>query len=134
MNLMEWKWSDGESGWLAKAETPTDLSVVVAGDRSSPHPDLTAAAMALISRLPALRVQIVGHLTGARIAVSDGECTTFVVHAGRPDVEIVQVEFRDTEHPDRAHVFVVTGYPDPYYLYDVTLEGASIAGVEGRFW
>ena len=134
MNVTEWKWNEGGSGWLAKPEAPVDPSVIVAGDRNSPHPGLIAAAVALLSRLPALKVQIADHLTGARVAISDGERTTFVVHVGRPDVVIVQVELRDTDRPDRAHVFVATGDPDPYYLYDLTVEGASIAGVEGRFW
>lgn len=66
-------------------------------------------------------------------AAERGTYTTLVVHAGSPDVDIVQVEFRDTDRPDRAHVFVATGCPDPLLLRP-TLEGASIAGVEGRFW
>ena len=44
------------------------------------------------------------------------------------------MEARDRENPHIIHVYVVTEYPDPYYLYDVTFNDLQVVEIVAGLW
>jgi hypothetical protein len=131
--MLDWTWSDSRTAWLASSPAE-DASLVVAGSRECPDARLCSVALSLIENAPKLKETIAEYLIGTPIEISRSGHQACVVHPERPTVTIVQIELRDTQQPDLAHVLVVTEYPDPYYLYEVRFVRMSIVNITGRFW
>lgn len=131
--MTEWKWNSEESGWLNYIASE-HTSVIVAGLHDEPHPNLCAQALLLVSDAQLLKEQIADYLNGTLIEVYVDSRVHTITHPERPQVDIVQIEIRDSMHPKVAHIFVVTDYPDPYHIYDVTLDDRSIVKIVGGMW
>ena len=133
--MTDWTWNERESEWV-RYSAVADASLVVAGTREFPDTLLCTAALSLVENAGKVKETIAAYLTRIPIQVdnSDGRVSV-VVHPERPShIGIVNIEFRDLAQPNLARVLVVTEYPDPYYLYDVRLDGMSSVGVQGGFW
>ena len=130
--MTDWTWNESKGAWLHYSEAE-DASLVVAGLCEFPNALLCAAALSLIENARNVKAGIAEYLIGTPIQVHSGDGrVSVVVHPERPsNIMIVNIELRDLAEPN-SHVSVVTEYPDPYYLYDVTLDGTSIVGVRGR--
>ena len=130
-----WTWNERDSAWL-RYSAVEDASLVVAGTREFPDALLCTAALSLVENAGKVKEAIAVYLTKTPIQVHSGDGrVSVVVHPERPShIMIVGIEFRDLAQPNLAHVLVVTEYPDPYYLYDVTFDGMSVVGVLGGFW
>ena len=131
--MTKWAWSESEGGWLAQSHDK-DISLVVGGMGEQADVDLSAAATALVGEVDQLRAEIADYLAGHSVQMGGDHLLPLVIHPQSPLVDIIQIELRESGRPEAAHVFVVTGHPDPYYLYDVSLSGRVIVGVVGGFW
>jgi hypothetical protein len=134
--MTDWTWHESTSAWLGSYQ-PEDTTLSVAGSLERPDEILRSAALSLIQNAMRLKESIADFLSGTPVEVHSKHGVSVVVHPDRPAVaamQIVQIEFRDPTQPNTAHVLVVTEYPDPYYLYDLTVEGILIVRATGRFW
>ncbi|MEM6928905.1 MAG: hypothetical protein AAF602_18340, partial [Myxococcota bacterium] len=108
--------------------------LIVAGTPDCPAPELAEIARALLGELETLREKLAVALAGNPVEVQGHGSASVVVHETLPMVDLVQIEFRTPTRPHLANVFVTTGHPSPYYLYEAQVENGDVLSVRGGFW
>ena len=131
--MTDWKWNDSEDGWIANAPDE-DTSLIVAGSREFPEPHLCSAALAHIANADTFKTIIADALDRTPIEVHSDDHVLTIVHPERPSVDLIQLEMRDPTNIGLIHLFVTTGYPDPNYLYEVSVENMTVINIAGGFW
>lgn len=134
LNRPRWVYNPGEAGWLLAHGLPGDPTVIVAGTPDRPAPELCDVAKAALEGQEALRQRLARALVSEPVEVRGDGSASVVVHESLPCVELVQIEFRTPSRPKLANVFVTTGHPSPYHLYEAQVDDGSVLTVRGGFW
>ena len=110
------------------------IEVSVAKALDGRDAQLRACASSYAARLSFLQDAIATYLTGRPIKVyggyEDPTQYTEIIHPEQPAIDIRSIEIPDALQPERVHVFVDTGYPDPYFFYEIMFE--DMVAVDGR--
>ncbi len=129
-----WVYNPGEAGWLLAHGVRGDPTLIVAGTPDRPAPELADAARGLLQDLEALREKLAEALASNPVEVRGQGSASVVVHETLPMVDLVQIEFRTPSRPHLANVFVTTGHPSPYHLYEAQVENGVVLVVRGGYW
>lgn len=129
-----WVYNPGEAGWLLHLGESDAPTVIVAGTPDHPAPELTRVARNVLDRQEQLREKLAEALASRPVEVRGQGISSVVVHKTLPMVDLVQIELRTPERPHLANVFVTTGHPSPYHLYEAQIEDGEVLFVRGGFW
>ena len=133
MRELAWRWNESESAWIYNLKKP-DVSLVAAGTAEAPDPGLCDALLKTAAESKCLADKIADHLVNRSIEVIGDQGSIHVRHPERPHVDLIQIEARDLGKSNKILVSFVTGYPDPYFLYQAQLTNGSIDKMVGGFW
>lgn len=129
-----WVYNPGEAGWLLAHGVPGDPTLIVAGTPDRPAPELADIARAVLQEQETLREKLAEALASNPVEVRGHGSASVVVHETLPMVDVVQIEFRTPSRPHLANVFVTTGHPSPYHLYEAQVENGVVLSVRGGYW
>jgi len=129
-----WVYNPGEAGWLLAHSRRGDPTVIVAGTPDRPSPELSDLARGVLDEQESLREKLAEALASKPVEVRGHGSASVVVHETLPLVDLVQIEFRTPSRPGLAVVFVTTGHPSPYHLYEAQVEDGEVLSLRGGFW
>ena len=134
LNPPMWVYNPGEAGWLLARGGRGEPTLIVAGTPDRPAPGLCDIGRSLMDQQEPLRERLAEALIGNPIEVRGQGSASLVVHETLPMVDLVQIELRAPNRPKLAVVFVTTGHPSPYHLYEAQVEDGVILSLRGGFW
>jgi len=129
-----WVYNPGEAGWLLCHGATDAPTVIVAGTPERPAPELEPIGRTVLEQQEMLREKLAEALARNPVEVRGLDTSSVVVHETLPLVDLVQIEFRRPEQPHLASVFVTTGHPSPYHLYEAQVQDGVVLTLRGGYW